>query len=83
MYSKEKMNKIPHARIVTSILLFNADNRWHFNEEGPGDFKSVLDGHLTGDVSFIENRHRYQTKHHILNSGLVYDSMQCALNCLI
>lgn len=53
------------------------------NEEGPSDFKSVLDGHLTGYASFIENRHQYLTIQYILKSDFVYDGMQCALNCLI
>ena len=40
--------------------------------------RSILDGH----ASFIENRNRYLNIQLILQSLLVYDSMQCAPNCL-
>jgi len=44
--------------------------------------RSILDGHSAGHASFIENRNRYLNIQLILQSLLVYDSMQCALNCL-
>lgn len=34
-------------------------------------------------ASFLENRHHYLRIQHILHSDFVFDSMQCALNCLI
>ena len=44
--------------------------------------RSILDGHSVGHASFIENRNRYLNIQLILQSLLVYDSMQCAPNCL-
>ena len=46
-------------------------------------FGSILDGKSAGYASFIENHHYYLRTQQILRSDFVYDSMQCALNCLV
>ena len=46
-------------------------------------FGSILDGNSAGYASFIENRHYYLRTQQILWSDFVYDSVRCALNCLV
>lgn len=53
------------------------------NEDDNGVRWSILDGHSAGYTSFIENRHHYLRMQQILHSDFVYDSMKCALNCLV
>lgn len=46
-------------------------------------FGNILDGNSAGYASFIENRYYYLRTQQILSSDFVYDSVQCALNCLV
>lgn len=47
------------------------------------DLGSILDGHSAGHTSFIENRHHSLRIQRVLHRDTLYDSMQCALNCLV
>lgn len=51
--------------------------------EGLNSLTSILDRHLSGYASFIENRHHYLRIQNILHRDPVYDFFQCALNCLV
>lgn len=51
--------------------------------EKQDDLKSLLDGHSAGSANLVEHQHRYLRMQHIMCSDFVYDSMQCALNCLV
>ena len=51
-------------------------------KEGQNDLRSILDGHSAGYASFIENR-RWVLKIQHIHSDSVYDSMKCALNCIV
>ena len=47
------------------------------------DLASILDGHSAGHASFFENRHHHLRVQPVLHRDNLYDSMQCALNCLV
>lgn len=52
-------------------------------KEDQNSLRGILDGHSVGHASFIESRHYYLRLTNNLRRHAVYDSMECALNCLI